>query len=1203
MSTRRSCLINLRAFARAALLSVACVATGAATSAAAQTLQIPDHTAAQIASLLAEKETRNAAQRKVVSQLLYAGRMAKGVDIAPGVPRLEVDVAVDSKGMVEVDIRTKEISKVEALVRQAGGDVVRSFAFANSVEALVPLDMVEAIAADDAVTFIAPKAMAMLQSAGRPVGIGSAMEPPTLSPRLQRFKETVARAVEAAHVRSFAKSGAANSQGDATHRASDVRNTLGFTGAGMCVGVLSDSFNSAGAAAADMASGDLPSVGAPFAFSQPVAYAGSGDAAGSDEGRAMIQIVHDLAPGARLYFATAFNSIADFANNIRALRGIAASPGAFGNVFPKCDIVVDDVFYFTESGLHDGQPAPSSSNIAIVSQAVADVVNDGGLYFSSAGNSGGITQGTAGAWEGDYVGGALPAAITGYADALIWSGASVTNQIVTNGSNAFLHWSDPVGASTNDYDLCRLNGSLALVGCVTNIQNGTQDPVEGITTVAGHYLVVVRKAGAAARFMSLTTNRGTLQFATTGQTRGHSASALGMGVAATPAATTFGAPTPNGPFPNPFVASNQIERFSSDGPRRSFFNADGSAITPGNFLAGTGGGVVRAKPDMTAADGVSTTLPAGGLNPFYGTSAAAPHAGAIAALMKQGTPNALPAAITNVMKSTALDIMAPGVDRDSGAGIVQAFQAVQAIGATPAAIVRPTAVNIVPSGGNSVLEPNECNTVNIPLINEGPQGATAVSATLTSSTPGVAITKGSSSYPNLAANGGTASGAVAFEVSTSKKLACLGTASFTQTVQFTGGVAPRSYSFMLPIGVVSNYTFASQASVGLPAGGVFVAGSNVDDGLVSITVPAGFNFSVYGTAVTGGSTLRASSNGNLQIQPSGGSSAFSNATLPSATFTANPVVVPYWDDLDLTVAGGGIYTNLVGVAPNRQFVVEWRGKHFESSSPTTAISLTFGVLFNENSSTIEYRYPLTSTPVSPNGSSATVGVQNTAVVGQYTQFSFNQPVITSGTVIRGTLSAGCAVGAVGQCTTPLFADVPNGYWAAREINTVYNTVPRVTNGCLASPLNFCPTATVTREQMAAFIIRALEGEPSPTLCAGGSPFPDVSQGSLFCPYIKRMQALGITNGCGSGNYCPLDGVTREQTVVFLIRALEGDPSPTLCSGGAPFTDVSAAAFSCPHIVRAVARGITNGCTPTTFCPTQQTLRSEMAVFLTRAFGL
>jgi hypothetical protein len=572
---------------------------------------------------------------------------------------------------------------------------------------------------------------------------------------------------------------------------------------------------------------------------------------------------------------------------------------------------------------------------------------------------------------------------------------------------------------------------------------------------------------------------------------------------------------------------------------------------------------------MTAADGVVTTLPGGsGLNPFYGTSAAAPHAGAIAALMKQGAPNALPATITNAMKSTALDIMAPGPDKDSGAGIVQAFQAVQAVGGSLGAMVRPTAVNVVPNG-NTVIERNECNTLNVPLINEGPQGATAVSATITTSTPGFAMTRPTSLYPNLAQNGGTAGNSTPFELSTSKSIACPATASFLQTVTFTGGVAPRAYPFTIQVGTAPNYTFAVQPSVGFPAGATGpLAGSVGDDALFNIPVPAGFNFMVYGTAVNGGSIIRATPNGNIQIQAGGGSDEWDNVALPAGTFDPVPVIMPFWDDLRTdTVVGGGVYTNLVGVAPNRQFIVEWRGRRWDDGGTTQ--TLNFGVVFTENSSAIEFRYPQTNTPTLPSGGGATVGIQNAASPGQFTQYSFNSATITNGLVLRGTLGSpsGCNPVVTNQCSTPLFADVPPGYWAAREINTIYNNIPRITNGCLASPLNYCPTDIVTRDQMAAFLIRALEGEPSPTLCAGGSPFTDVPAGSIFCPHIVRLVARGITLGCGGSSYCPTQTVTRDQMAAFLVRAVEGEPNPNLCAGGSPFTDVPAASLFCPYIVR------------------------------------
>jgi subtilisin family serine protease len=119
-------------------------------------------------------------------------------------------------------------------------------------------------------------------------------------------------------------------------------------------------------------------------------------------------------------------------------------------------------------------------------------------------------------------------------------------------------------------------------------------------------------------------------------------------------------------------AANHVEPFSSDGPRRVFFLANGTAITPGN-LSSTGG-ALRQKPDVAAADGVATATP--GFDPFFGTSAAAPHAAAIAALMLDKNPTLTPAQVRSIFNATALDIEAAGADRDSGVGIVMADSAV-----------------------------------------------------------------------------------------------------------------------------------------------------------------------------------------------------------------------------------------------------------------------------------------------------------------------------------------------------------------------------------------------------------------------------------------------------------------------------------------------------------------------------------------------
>src|SRR5262249_58602706 len=116
------------------------------------------------------------------------------------------------------------------------------------------------------------------------------------------------------------------------------------------------------------------------------------------------------------------------------------------------------------------------------------------------------------------------------------------------------------------------------------------------------------------------------------------------------------------------------------------FNRPITRATPGLTFA-SHGGVSRAKPDLSAADGVTTTLPAGsGLNPFFGTSAAAPHAGAVAALIKSVIPSITPAQVRTAMQNGSIDIEELGTDRNSGRGVVSALNALRLAGAPPAGV-------------------------------------------------------------------------------------------------------------------------------------------------------------------------------------------------------------------------------------------------------------------------------------------------------------------------------------------------------------------------------------------------------------------------------------------------------------------------------------------------------------------------------------
>jgi hypothetical protein len=168
--------------------------------------------------------------------------------------------------------------------------------------------------------------------------------------------------------------GATTSQGVVQHRVDKL--PAGVDGSGITVGALSDSYDTtgAGSAATDIASGDLPGAGNPVNSQPVVIIEESTDPTDIDEGRAMLQIVHDMAPKARLGFATANGGQLSFADNIRSLAAVPGAP----RVVPgfKADIIVDDIIYLDEPMFQDG----------IVAQAVDEVVARGVQYFSSAGN-------------------------------------------------------------------------------------------------------------------------------------------------------------------------------------------------------------------------------------------------------------------------------------------------------------------------------------------------------------------------------------------------------------------------------------------------------------------------------------------------------------------------------------------------------------------------------------------------------------------------------------------------------------------------------------------------------------------------------------------------------------------------------------------------------------------------------------------------
>jgi len=464
--------------------------------------------------------------------------------------------------------------------------------------------------------------------------------------------------------------GLATSQGDQAERSDISRRFLGFNGAGQRVGVLSDSFNVSGdgSYAADIASGDLPGAGNPNGFTTPVTVVQEGS--GNDEGRAMLQIVHDVAPGAALAFATAGLNEIQFANNITALRTTAGAT-----------VLVDDIMFPQEPMFQDG----------FVAQAVDAAVAAGVPYFSAAGNAdrdsyeqafrdSGVNLGTGGT-------GQIPTTTFFAHDFDPGAGTDLFQRVTvpTGRTVISFQWADPffsvsggAGAAT-DLNIAVFATTGAFLGG-SFIPNLTRDPVEvlSIDNSGGPAQVDIalgRFAGpdpALMKYVAFSPGANFVvnDFATNSPTSyGHANAADASAVGAvfylqTPA---FGQNPP------------LLEPFSSAGGVPILFNTAGNPITP----------VIRQTVDIVAPDGGNTTFfgvdiaqDADAFPNFFGTSAAAPHAAAVAALMKQARPAATVNQIYSALQSTTIDMGAAGYDPASGFGLIRADAAMLALGGT-----------------------------------------------------------------------------------------------------------------------------------------------------------------------------------------------------------------------------------------------------------------------------------------------------------------------------------------------------------------------------------------------------------------------------------------------------------------------------------------------------------------------------------------
>lgn len=438
--------------------------------------------------------------------------------------------------------------------------------------------------------------------------------------------------------RPVPQSGVVGTQGDTVLQSYRTRGIgpASFNGSGVSVGVISDSYNLTGGAAAGISNGELPAT---LSLLQD-----DSTSTGNDEGRAMLEIIHDLAPGSPLFFHTGSSGELAFANGIQALTTAG------------CDIIVDDMVYREEPFFQDG----------IVAQQVNQVVNQQDvMYFSAAGNLANhayeIQNPT---FSNDSAFGVFSLDFD--------SGASFDHyqQIILNDGEVFrptLQWDDPWYANLvdTDMDIYVTDEPITTILTGSNDFNfTTQEPSEtftytdnttdGLPDTINVYMVFF---GGATPNRIKYINFGShdiAEFETFSSTIvPHAAADSCIAIAAAP----YWVRTPEG--------------FTSHGPSTYLFDQNGVPLA--NPL-------VRAKPDFTAPDatnnsffGADLLADADAFPNFQGTSAAAAHAAGVAALMRQAYPTLDRTSLYNIMLLQTQDIGLPGYDSISGYGLISGY--------------------------------------------------------------------------------------------------------------------------------------------------------------------------------------------------------------------------------------------------------------------------------------------------------------------------------------------------------------------------------------------------------------------------------------------------------------------------------------------------------------------------------------------------
>ena len=517
------------------------------------------------------------------------------------------------------------------------------------------------------------------------------------------------------------------------------------TGVGTTIGVISNSVNLLNGGLADsVKTGDLPKKADGTAN---VNILKDGIAGDDDEGRAMLEEIYDISPGASLAYSTADGGPDAFAASIINLANIGSQ------------VIVDDIGYFNEAFYQDG-PIAAAINTVVTTKNVS--------YFTAAGNSG-IDAG----FESPFRGTTTTVAGVGAGRYMNYNpgGAVTTNLPITVGPSASTNtpaligfqWDQPLaaagGGASSNLNIYVLDANNVIVASDIGVVKG-QDPFKAIkVTAPGKYTVVIQVAAGDAdpgRVVLYDFSQGVTAFSTQfgaagGITYpgivGHPSNDNAIAVGAVP---FWVAGSPYQSFsPTP------SEQFSSTGPGYKVYNPDGTRKPTLE---------IQLKPDLSGVDGVNTSFfpPGNGndiqtINPppgtgpattveydpdtlpnFFGTSAAAPNLAAIAALMRQLSPTATPAQIrqADIASATPLNGAAKGAfDIQGGYGLVHADTALQAIDR-----LRVVTTNPAP-GVTATSAPPYLFVVFNKALN--PASLQASDLVFTTTPPGVTVTVGS----------------------------------------------------------------------------------------------------------------------------------------------------------------------------------------------------------------------------------------------------------------------------------------------------------------------------------------------------------------------------------------------------------------------------------------------------------------------------